>query len=83
MLKQVGWMNFDFSFSYLVSAEPPVGGSGVVEAWEDFDEVVAAVLLVLHLERHEAQVDVFTWKIILSGFFLFEAQVNVFTWDIK
>jgi len=45
---------------YLVSAESTVGRSRVVVPREDFDEVVAAVLLVLHLERDETQMNIFT-----------------------
>ena len=66
------WGEFSCSFNldrfsrirtqHLVSAKPSVRGTGVVEAGEDLDEVVAAVLLVLQLERHETQMDVFAFE---------------------
>jgi hypothetical protein len=45
---------------YLVPTKSSVGRPRVIVAREDLDEVVAAVLLVLHLERNETQMNIFT-----------------------
>ena len=55
-----------YFMAHLISAKSSVGWAGVVESWEDLDEVVVAVLLVLHLEGHEAQMNIFTWKGIIN-----------------
>ncbi len=47
---------------YRVATESAVRGSCIVIAGEDFDEVVAAVLLILNFERVEAQVHVLTFN---------------------
>ena len=47
---------------YLVATEFSVWVSWVVEAVEDLDVVVAAVLLVFHLEGEEVEEDVFALR---------------------
>ena len=66
--------SFHFEFKkYLIPAKSSIGRTSIVESRENFNEIVATVLFILHFKTEETQMDIFSGlKVQLDVIYLYK-----------